>query len=387
MPWRGELGAMSEAVTAEPRRERLASLDALRGFDMFWIMGADAIGGVAASMTEGKQGWARIVAEHLEHVPWEGFRFYDLIFPLFVFIAGVSLVFSLEKTVARHGRAWAFGRLLLRATALYVLGVLYYGGVAEGWDQVRWMGVLQRIAISYLGAGLCYLLFGLRGCVGAWVALLVGYWAAMTFVPVPGVGAGNFEEGKNLANWIDSRWLPGRKWDGDHDPEGLLSNLPAIGTCLMGVLAGGWMRRPPEGRGLGKASGLVVAGVVLLGLGWGWAWQFPVIKKLWTSSYVLVAGGWSCLLLAAFHGVVDVRGWAGWCRPFTWVGLNPIAVYLSAQLVSYDSLARRLVGGPVQAMLEGWMPHLGELGVAGVGIGLGFVLAWGLNRQRIYLRL
>ena len=112
-----------------------------------------------------------------------------------------------------------------------------------------------------------------------------------------------------------------------------------------------------------------------------------VIKKLWTSSYVLVAGGWSCLLLAAFHWIVDVRGWTGWCRPFVWVGLNPIAVYLSAQLVNYEALARRLVGGPVQAMLEGWTPHLGGLVVALVGIGLGFALAWGLNRKRIYLRL
>lgn len=378
---------MADAVTTEPGRGRMASLDALRGFDMFWIMGADSIGGVAAAMTEGQTGLARHVAEHLEHVAWEGFRFYDLIFPLFVFMAGMSLVFSLGRTVERHGAGWALGRLVARGVALYVLGVVYYGGVAEGWDQVRWVGVLQRIAISYLGAGLCYLALGWRGCVGALGVLLVGYWAAMMFLPVPGIGAGYLEEGKNLANWIDARWLPGRKWDGDHDPEGLLSSLPAIGTCLLGVLAGCWMRRPAEGRGLGTTTGLLVAGVVLLGLGWGWAWHFPVIKKLWTSSYVLVAGGWSCLLVAAFHWVVDVRGWSTWCRPFIWVGLNPMAVYLSAQVVNYDSLARRLVGGPVQAALDGWLPHLGAMAVALTGIGLGFVLAWGMDRRRIYLRL
>ena len=354
---------------------------------MFWIMGADALGGVAAAMTEGRSGWARHLAEQLEHVAWEGFRFYDLIFPLFVFIAGVSLVFSMERVMERSGRGWALCRLLLRASLLYALGVLYYGGVAEGWDQVRWMGVLQRIAIAYLGAGLCYLVLGLRGCIVALVVLLVGYWAAMRFIPVPGIGAGNLAEGKNLANWIDSQWLPGRKWDGDHDPEGLLSNLPAIGTCLLGVLAGGWMRRPEDGRGLGKTAGLMAAGVLLLGLGWGWAWDFPVIKKLWTSSYVLVAGGWSCLLLAAFHWIVDVRGWTTWCRPFIWVGLNPIAVYVSGQLVNYDSLARRMVGGPLQAVLDGWIPQLGGLVVALVGIGLGFALAWGMNRQNVYVRL
>jgi predicted acyltransferase len=378
---------MADAATTGAWRQRLASLDALRGFDMFWIMGADALGGVAAAMTEGRSGWGRHLAEQLEHVAWEGFRFYDLIFPLFVFIAGVSLVFSMERVMERSGRGWALCRLLLRASLLYALGVLYYGGVAEGWDQVRWMGVLQRIAIAYLGAGLCYLVLGLRGCIAALVVLLVGYWAAMRFVPVPGIGAGNLAEGKNLANWIDSQWLPGRKWDGDHDPEGLLSNLPAIGTCLLGVLAGGWMRRPEDGRGLGKTAGLLAAGVLLLGLGWGWAWDFPVIKKLWTSSYVLVAGGWSCLLLAAFHWIVDVRGWTTWCRPFIWVGLNPIAVYLSAQLVNYDSLARRMVGGPLQAVLDGWIPQLGGLVVALVGIGLGFALAWGMNRHKVYVRL
>ncbi len=365
---------------------RLTSLDALRGFDMMWIMGADSIGVVLDRLTHGQTGWVRHLAEQIEHVPWDGFRFYDLIFPLFVFIAGVSLAMSLGRTAAVEGKDAAFVRLLKRSLLLYGLGLFFYGGLSQGWDQVRYVGVLQRIATSYFGAGLCFLLFKPRTCVGICVGLLVGYWALMTFVPVPGFGAGNFEEGKNLANWIDFRFLPGRRWDGDHDPEGLLSSLPAVATCLIGVFAGLWLKDEKIGT-MRRLGGLVVAGVAMLLVGWAWSWQFPIIKKLWTSTFVLVAGGWSCLLLALFHWVVDVRGWNRWCVPFLWVGLNPITIYLSGALISYDALSRRVVGGPVLGWLEGVQPHLGELLVAVVGIGWGFLLAWFLYRRRLFLRL
>lgn len=362
------------------------SLDALRGFDMFWIMGADALGGVAAAMAKGRAEWVRHLADQLEHVTWEGFRFYDLIFPLFVFIAGVSLVFSLGRIEAEEGKDEALIRLVQRAFLLYLLGVLYYGGWAEGWDKVRWLGVLQRIALSYLGAGVVHLFFGFRGAVVATVGLLVGYWGLMTFVPVPEHGAGNLAEGRNLANWIDLKFLPGHKWDGDHDPEGLLSTLPAIASCLLGTFAGRWMQRTDR-TPVAKTVGLVVAGLVLLFLGWAWSLQFPIIKKIWTSSYVLVAGGWSCLLFALFYWVVDVRGWQRWCVPFVWVGLNPIAVYLVAKVVSMDNLARRVAGGPVMAALDAAVPSLGGMVVALVGIGWCFLLAWFLHRRKLYLRL
>jgi len=378
---------MGVATSTGVPRVRLVSLDALRGFDMFWIMGADALGGIAAAMTNGQTGWTRHVAEHLEHVPWAGFHFYDLIFPLFLFIAGVSLVYSLGRAVEEKGRGEAMVRLFQRGLLLYLLGVLYYGGISKGLDAVRWMGVLQRIAIGYVGAGLCFIHLRARGCAVAWVALMVGYWALLRYVPVPGVGAGNFEEGKNLANWIDSQWLPGRKWDGDHDPEGLLSSMTAVASCLLGTFAGRWMRSP-RGQGTSlKATGLVGAGLLMLALGWAWSFEFPIIKKIWTSSFVLVAGGWSCLLFALFHWIIDVRGWSGWCRPLVWVGMNPIAVYLAGRLVDFDLLSQRLVGGPVQRMLNGVWPHLGALVVALVGMGFCFLLAWALDRRKLYLRL
>src|SRR5262249_35156780 len=145
----------------------------------------------------------------------------------------------------------------------------------------------------------------------------------MTFVPVPGFGAGDFAEGRNLANWLDAHYLPGFKWDGDHDPEGLLSTLPAIATALLGIFTGEWLKRGPA-LVWKKAGGLILAGAALTALGWAWNAQFPVIKKLWTSSYVLVAGGYSLLLLAFFYTLADGLRWRRMFTPFIWIGMNPI---------------------------------------------------------------
>ncbi len=272
------------------------SLDALRGFDMFWIVGADALVEALRKLSDGRvvQG----VAGQLEHASWAGFHFEDLIFPMFVFIVGVSLVFSLTRTIEQEGRAGAVLRIVRRAGLMYLLGVFYYGGFSTPFHEIRLLGVLQRIALAYLFAGLIFCFFQRRGRIIWCVGLLVGYWLVMTFVPVPGGTAGNFAEGQNLANWVDQQYLPLRKWDGDHDPEGLLSTLPAIANCLLGVFAGVLLRDTKRSDWT-KVCYLAAAGLALVALGWLWNFQFPVIKKIWTSSFVLVACGYSCLLLAA----------------------------------------------------------------------------------------
>jgi len=367
-----------------PLPKRLVSLDALRGFTMFWILGSEGL--VKALRAFGAAQPAHFFASELEHVPWEGFHFEDLIFPTFVFIVGVSLVFSLGKTVAREGRGHAARRVVWRAAVLYALGVLYYGGFSEGLDDVRWVGVLQRIAFAYLVASLLYLTLQPRGLIVGCVAILVGYWALLTFVPVPGVGAGNYAERMNLSDYVDRVYLPGRRWNGDHDPEGLLSNLPAVATCLLGVFTGLWLQRP-KGR-VGKAAGLILAGLVLLGLGWAWAGWFPVIKKLWTSSYVLEAGGWSALLLGVFYWAIDERGWQRWARPFVWIGMNPITLFLCANLVDFTKLASRLSGGDFQKFLSAAChPGTGELLTAIIGTILYVLLARFLYQRGIFLRV
>lgn len=409
-------------MSAPASPPRLLSVDALRGFDMFWILGADALvlalGAMSLSPT------LRALALQLEHKEWAGFAFYDLIFPLFVFIVGVSTVFSLTSLVAREGRAAAVKRILRRTLLLIAFGIFYNGGLAQEWPDVRLAGVLQRIALAYAAAGLLFVFFKPRVLAAVAALLLVGYWALLTFVPIRDVQldraalvarlpdaprnaqgfpdevrvrqlfdttttrvTSRFEPGLNLTNHLDYVYLPGSRYDHYYDPEGLLSTLPAIATCLLGIFAGLLLRRTDVG-GHDKVVTLVLAGVLALGAGWLWGIQFPVIKKLWTSSYVLVAGGWSFLLLAAFYYVVDVRQWRRWCQPFVWIGVNPITLYLLSTIVGFREAAARLVGGDIRAWLDSNVAQgLGGIVVTLVGLGLVFLLAGFMYRRKIFLRV
>lgn len=364
---------------------RMLSVDALRGFDMFWIIGADALFQALNKLAGGNR-LIQGIANQLDHVAWEGFRFYDLIFPLFVFIVGVSITFSLPRRIAQVGRAAAAWQVVRRAAILWLLGILVYDGMAKGYEQVRLLGVLQRIALCYLCAGLAFIFLKPRALVALCGAILAGYWAMMMFIPVPGVGAGNFEEGKNLANWVDKEYLPLRKWDGDHDPEGLLSTLPAIASALLGIFAGLHLqsRRFDERK---KVAVLMAAGVALVASGFLWGLQFPIIKKLWTSSYVLVAGGFSALLLGVFYYVIDVRKSQRWAMPFVWIGMNAITIYLAVDLVGVGNLAQRLAGGEIKGWFDGLRPGLGDFVLACVALALCLAFVRFLYRRKIFLKV
>lgn len=367
----------------QPSR-RLVFLDALRGFDMFWIMGADAIGGALGQLRGGIL--AKLASRQLDHVPWQGYHAYDLIFPLFVFMAGVAIPLSLQKYLDSGDTRAALGRVLRRTVLLYVLGLLYYGGLTKSFDDLRLMGVLQRIALCYGAAGVLFLYLRPKGLVATLIGLLVGYWLLLRFVPVPGFGPGDFAEGHNLTNWIDAHYLPWRKWDGDHDPEGLLSTLPAVGTCLLGVLSGIYLRTTQR-KGSALSLRLVATGLVLLGLGLLWGLEFPIIKKIWTSTFVLVAGGWSLILLGTFHQLIDVLGWKKWAEPFVWIGANPLALYIASNLVDFGALSARFTGGPVAAGLNALWPGLGAITLALTGAVLCFLLARFLYRKSVFIRL
>ncbi|MHA3773205.1 acyltransferase family protein [Verrucomicrobiota bacterium sgz303538] len=372
------------AETPVPAPQRLLSLDVLRGFDMFWIIGGGPF--VRAFRAFGEVPLAPVLADQTEHVKWAGFHFYDLIFPLFVFISGVSLVFSTTRLIEKVGRSAASRKIIVRALMLFVLGVLANGGIAKGLDGVRWLGVLQRIAIAYLGAGLLFVWFKPRTLVATCIALLLGYWALLAWVPVPGIGSGIYEEGKNLTNYLDQMYLPGKKYDGNHDPEGLLSSLPAIASCLLGVFAGLWLRGTSTTAR--KAAVLVGAGLVLLSTGWIWNGSFPVIKKLWTSSFVLVAGGWSAILLGLFYYMIEVRGWRRGFTPFVWIGMNPITVYLMANLISFSLLAQRFVGGEIKDFLNTSIhAGVGDLLLALIASSFGIIITGFLYQRKIFLRV
>ncbi|NWG14737.1 MAG: DUF1624 domain-containing protein [Acidobacteria bacterium] len=359
---------------------RLLSLDALRGFYMFWIIGAEDI--VHALRKVSRRGPVDFLSNQLQHKAWEGLAFYDLIFPLFIYIVGVSLVFSLSRSLRAAGRAATVRRILRRSALLFLIGILYYGGLADGLDKIRLMGVLQRIALCYLCAALIFCVAKLRAMMAVCLALLIGYWMLMTFVPVPGHGAGNFAEGANLANYVDSRYLPFRKWDGDHDPEGLLSTLPAVATCLLGVFSGLFLvnTRVPDRK---KVLYLVAGGIAGIVVGHLWGLQFPVIKKIWTSSYVLVAGGYSCLFLACFYQVIEVWQVRRWAAPFVWIGMNPITIYLAQNVVDFRNIAERMAGGPV----KGLFGSFGELLISSLVLGMSFLLVRFLYQRKIFLRL
>lgn len=377
-------------MTTEPSLQpqgRLLSLDALRGFDMFIILGVEELAGALVKAHPAP--WTRVFAEQLDHAAWEGFHFLDLIFPLFVFVSGVSLVYSADASLARRGRAGTIAKFVTRGALLMLLGVLYYGGVSKGWGEVRWVGVLQRIAVCGTVAGVLYCLLGSRVRVGVFVGLLAGYWAVMSFIPGSAGVRGDFAEGPehNLANWIDYAYLPGKKWDKTHDPEGLLSTIPAVATCLLGVFCGEYLKRG-AGNGARKAAVLIGLGAVLAGLGWLWSLGgagvgFPVIKKLWTSSYVLVAGGYSMMLLGAFYYVIDVKQVRWWAGPSVWIGMNAITLYMCRHLVRWDDLSHALVGGPIAETVA---PY-GAVLAAGVVLLLNVGLAWVLYSRKVFLRV
>ena len=407
-------GETSTAPVSSNVSQRLMSLDALRGFDMFWIIGAEDLFHGLNKISN--TGVFRVMAEQLDHEDWEGIHFYDLIFPLFVFIVGVSLVFSLSKTVETVGRSAAVRRVIRRGVILFLLGIFYYGGFSHDWPHIRLMGVLNRIALCYLFAGLFFCFFRPGKLAVICAALLVGYWALLSFVPFPDVrpvpgGAqticretgitnvvqlnltstnrisGVFIKGVNLANYMDQKYLPGMKWDGTWDPEGLLSTLPAIATCLLGVFAGLLLKsKAIEDRH--KVRYLLVAGLASVLLGHLWGLKLPVIKKIWTSSYVLVAGGYSALLLGFFYLVIDVWKFQKWCQPFIWIGMNSITIYMANNIINFDRLGLRLAGGDVKKYLDNAVTNgFGDLVVAMIGLGLGIWLCHFLYRKKIFLRL
>lgn len=329
--------------------KRIASIDALRGFDMFWIIGADAFFTAALELSD--QSWARNLKNQLEHTVWNGFTFYDLIFPLFLFLVGVSIPLAIESRLAKGtSRGVLCRHILVRSCKLFFFGLLVNHLLDLNFATQRWPGVLQRIAIGYCVASLLVLFTSRRAQAILLGVVLVGYWMIMSLVPVPGIGAGVLTQEGNLVGYLDRLMIPGSFCCYPFgDNEGILSTLPAIATALLGVLASYWLRssRLP-GR---KAAGLAIAGVASLVMALAWNPFFPINKILWTSSYVLFAGGWSLLLLALFYWVIDVRGWKGWAFPFIIIGMNAITIYLAQALFDFSTVAA--------IFTHGFINHLG----------------------------
>jgi predicted acyltransferase len=311
--------------------QRLLSLDVVRGITIAFMIMVNNNGGPGS--------W-----RFMNHAQWNGLTPTDLVFPTFVFIVGVSVVFAFEARLARGiSRASLARHTLVRALVLILFGIVVNSFPFFALDHMRFYGVLQRIAVCYLVVGLFYLCDNRASTkVVALFAALVGYWVLVRWVPIPGVGMPGrdipfMDMTQNLVSWIDRHLFPYHLYlyAPDHnvrDPEGLLSDLPAIGSALMGVLAGLWLRSR-KSIPL-KTAGLAGASLVSIALGYLWSLEFPLNKNMWTSSFVLVAGGYSLALLALCFWAIEQHGWRkGWTYIWLVFGSNAIAAYMFSELV------------------------------------------------------
>ena len=386
---------------------RLLSLDALRGFDMFWIVSGEGIfHGLAAAVknkygliqdkttwqiatTEQLSFFERIlvgISNQLHHTVWNGFTFYDLIFPLFIFIAGVSMPFSYSKQLSggADAKKKIYRSLIKRTFILLLLGMVVNGLLQfKPYDETRFASVLGRIALSCFFAAIIYLNASFRWRIAWVVLLLLGYWLMLLFIPVPGFGAGDLTAEGNFAAYIDRLFLPGKLHRTVYDPEGILSTIPAIATALLGVFTGEFLRlqQPAKQK---KTLYLVIAGAALVFTGWLWSFVFPINKNLWTSSFVLYTGGWSLLLLALFYFIIDVQQIRTWSIPFVWLGCNSILIYMAAHgVVNFPSTSEFLFGGIIKQFSPQWNEALLWTGVALIQ----FIALYLLYKRKLFLKL
>ena len=372
--------------TPAPKSERLLSLDALRGFDLFWIVGGHGILLALFKLTE--WGWLGAIDAQLKHVEWNGFQAYDLIFPLFLFMAGVSTPYSLTRRLTEGARSEVIRKVIQRGLILVLLGIIYNNGLQwKGLENMRLGSVLGRIGLAGMFAQLIFVFnYETPKRLWYWLAgILLGYWAIMSFGHAPGFTPGDLTMEGNFASYVDRLLLPGKLHKGIHDPEGLLAVLPAIGNALLGILAGLWLRRSAEEvSGDRKAAGLALAGLALLSVGGLWNFVFPLNKNLWTSSFVLWTCGWGSLLLALFYWTIDVRGWArGFGAFFAVIGMNSVLIYMSSKFFSFDFTAQALFGGLARA----FPPAVASLVMVTGIFAVKWALFWFLKRQKLFLKV
>ena len=349
---------------------RLLSLDAFRGLT------------IAAMVLVNNPGtWVAVYAP-LKHARWHGLTPTDVIFPFFLFIVGVAIPLSQPR----------LGRVLRRAAVIFALGIVLNGLPGFDWATIRIPGVLQRIAVCYLIAALLFLTTGWRTQAIVTAALLLGYWGAMTLMPVPGHGRGDLGPEGNLAAWLDRTVLGPHIWRVArvYDPEGILSTVPAIATTLLGVLTGWWVQteRPPRA----IAGRLALAGVIGTALGAAWGVWFPVNKALWTSSYAVLTAGLALLVFAACYGAIEIRGWRRWATPFVVLGVNALALFFLSTLLAHVLTLIHVGDGRLQTWIferafARWAsPINASLAYAGAYLLLWWGAMWLLDRAGVRVR-
>ncbi len=379
------------SVYAEPRPERLRSLDVFRGLT------------IAAMILVNDAGdWDKTYWPLL-HAEWHGWTPTDLVFPFFLFAVGVAIPYAFAGRLARSGGDLGplHRQIVRRTLLLFALGLFlnWFPFYTVTWSRARIPGVLQRIAVVYFFAALAWLHLRPRARALLLAALLAGYWLAMVLVPVPGYGAGDLGPDGNLAAFVDHAILGAHTWrkaPGPGDPEGLLSTVPAIATALAGLFAGDWLRSSRTSRE--KLEGLLLWGGAATFAGLALASWFPINKNLWTSTYVVFTAGSALLLQAGAYYAIDIRHREGWARPFIVFGTNAIFAFFGSTLMAKIMYLIRWPAAEgetvtLQAWLyrhlfDSWLPDY----VASLAWALAFVaIWWGLTailyRRRIFLKI
>lgn len=372
----------------EPSKPRLISLDALRGFDMFWIIGGEGIFTALFSLT-GWAGW-RVAEVQMQHSQWHGFTFYDLIFPLFIFLSGVALGLSPKRLdlLAFRERIpvyrYAFTRLLL----LIVLGVLYNHGWGTGTpiepDQVRISSVLARIGFAWFFAAMVVWHTSLRTQIAITILLFIFYIWLQCFVGFPGGQAGVFTPDGSINTYIDSILRPGIAYQHRAlDPEGVLSTLPAVINALFGVFAGQYIVKSNPKGDRAKVIIMIFTALLLWSAGWLLNPIIPVNKDLWSASFVLVTSGWSLLFLSIFYSIIDLLKWQKWAYVFVIVGVNSIIVYLGSSIIDWSYITQSLLGGVIRSA-----PASSKLIINVIGlVTLQWLVLWWMYRRKIFIKV
>jgi len=384
-----DMTATNTVALSEPRTNpapvipsrRIHSIDALRGFDMFFLMQEDPAL-IMALWTALGLPFRDALAKQLDHTPWIGFTFWDFIAPLFLFVVGLTLPFALSRRITGgESRRALLNHVVRRTLVLIVLGLIFNGILALHFSDYRYAGVLQRIALSYFFAALITLLTGVRGQIIWTAGLLVSYWLMMAFIPVPGFGAGVLTPQGNLGGYIDRLFLPGKFCCFVYgDNEGYLSTIPSVATVMLGVLCGHLLLSALSDKK--KLQYLICGGLasVLLGLGWGAF--FPIITRLWTSSYTLLCNGLSMLLFAVFFWLIDVRGYRKWAFPFVVIGFNALTIYIVQNLFDFSHVSNIVFGGLISHMAGAWKAVL----LAASIVSAKWLFVYFLYRQKLFLK-
>ena len=370
---------MSQPITTS---QRLLSIDALRGFDMLLISGA----GSFLLLLHGKTGlaWVDSMALQMEHPAWDGFTFYDFIFPLFLFLAGVSLSFSLNKGLEKGiQKQKLYRKAASRMLILICLGILYKNAPLPLWEpsNIRLGSVLGRIGFAGFITTLIYLNFSQRNRL-LWVGgILLAYYAALFLIPVPGYGAGDLSFEGNLVGWIDRTFMPGRLLQKTYDELAILTQFPALCLTILGSWAGDILRKDQSERNkILQMVGIGIGGIILSLI---WNLHFPINKHLWSSSFILLTGGMGFLFMAAFYAIIDVLGYQKWAFFFQVIGLNSLVIYLAYRFINFRHTARLLFEGLYHPLPEPWHEVLQAFGA----MALVWLFLYFLYRQKMFIKV